>query len=213
VSKLENGSALRQPVGLLEFSGSQQAREPALVYSQLLEADASNRQILKIVGENPGIGSSGLQKKLNFSRAPILSRTKKLDEDSGLLLRKVRPGTEKHSKPALIYYLPPDVTLLAIECAIKGLEMSHYLKLASSEENSLTLTPFTLSQAAQQARANDTPFSKLDGMEKVLKAAVQKIADLEERLNRVEKVLRSQEPLDYEKLLNILHGYGYDETG
>lgn len=195
MNTIENGFSLRQPEslnGLLANSGHH-------IYSRLLKLDSISLQILKAVGENPGIRSKELEVKINLSRAPILQRTKKLSEDA-LLSRSIVAGTENHSKPTYSYSLPPGITLIAVTCAIAKVSLEEYLKL---EGKGLTedSKPEVYANGHQNQQVS---FQAFQDLQVVLEAALRKIAELEGRLNRVEDALRQPSTFDREKLLGIL---------
>jgi DNA-binding Lrp family transcriptional regulator len=155
-----------------------------------LNQDSISLEILKHIGVEPGITSKLLEERVKLSRAPVLSRTKKLYDDK-LTNRRALPGTERNSKPALIYSLPADVSLLAIECALKKLPLDKYLKLEKGQED-----------RAPEIQATHLP--AVDDLKRVLTLAVQRIVELESRLTRLEYALTQSDGFDINELLVML---------
>ncbi len=193
MTNVENGFSLRQhdtQPTFLEFQGLDKDRGREAIYSRLLIQDSISLEILKHIGLEPGITSKLLEERVKLSRAPVLSRTKKLYDDK-LTNRSVLPGTERNNKPPLIYSLPADVSLLAIECALKKLPLDKYLRLEQGQED-----------RAPETHATHLP--AVDDLKRVLTLAVQRIVELESRLTRLEQALTQSDGFDINELLVML---------
>ncbi len=193
MTTVENGFSLRQQdahPAFLEFHSLDEDRSREAIYSRLLNQDSISLEILKHIGLEPGITSKLLEERVKLSRAPVLSRTKKLYDDK-LADRGVLPGTERNSKPALTYSLPSDVNLLAIECAIKKLPLDKYLRLEKGHED-------------RASETTTTHLAAIDDLKRVLTLAVQRIVELESRLTRLERSLTQSDGFDVNELLVIL---------
>ncbi len=199
MNTIENGSSLRQRDFVNGFIEDPKAN----IYVRLLKLDDTSLKVLKIVGENEGIQSKLLQEKVNLSRAPILQRTKAMS-DGGLLIRSILAGTENHSKPTYCYSLSPDVPIVAINCAIAKLTLEDFLALEGkvAPEGSTTLAG--LGGHPNTPSPTTSPSQVFEVMQELLEPAFRKITELENRLERVEAVLRQPSTFDREKLLNIL---------
>ncbi len=207
MSNLENLFSSRQQ-GLLadrvEFAlASGDDSEKIGLYSSLLELDKLDLKILEVAGRKPNIKSRDLEQELNLSRSPVLKRTKNL-EQRGMLVRSIVPGAEHRNMPPQMVSLPPDVSLVAIECAMKGMSLREYLELGSFKEElrSVPLPAFDVAYQNGKVSKNST---SVEAMGEVLRAAVEKIAELEVRLAQVEKALRD-DSFDRDECLSLLRG-------
>jgi len=193
VTNIENGFSSRQhdvQPTFLEFRSLDQDRSREAIYSRLLNQDSISLEILKHIGVEPGITSKLLEERVKLSRAPVLSRTKRLYDDK-LTNRSVLPGTERNNKPPLIYSLPADVSLLAIECALKKLPLDKYLRLEQGYEE-------------RAPETHTTHLPAVDDLKMVLTLAVQRIVELESRLTRLERSLTQSDGFDVNELLVML---------
>ncbi|UBF30038.1 hypothetical protein K9N68_38220 (plasmid) [Kovacikia minuta CCNUW1] len=190
---LENGSQRCQPISVFSLMEFEKAKPNPEVLDSL---DLESLLMLQDLSEREEMLAKEFEDTRQLTRAPVQVRLRNLIEER-FADRKVKPGTETKYRPTYVYSLSPWITLEQIKAAIER-KANRSSQIKSQEPKKQTRE----SKDMHQEISGYT--NQMQVMAELLEAAIDRIADLESRLSRLEQGSVSAITLNRDELLRKL---------
>lgn len=196
---LENGSPSRQLVSVLPLMEFQnQGSKFESIAQSMDDLDIESLLMLQALVKNGRMYAKDFEETIRLTRAPVQLRLRHLTEIK-LVDREIDPRTESKYRPTYIYtaaaWLSED--LLALKLSSKSKPAG---KPQTQKQDQVIQEPQQMSHAISE-RENQAQI-----MAELLEIAIDRIADLEERLGRLEHQNNASISLDRDELLRKLRG-------